>query len=220
MHILNDQPGFFDQRGEAGGVEASRQGVRRTPSTVVTGERALGLGELAGKGSGKHRGDAGGDHEADVSAVSQHTGDRSHGRSRVIDELQRTMTAHEVGIGVGVNLEQVGGIALNRHNLIGDPGVTSATIQRGQRVQAGVDDRDVMTKLSQWNGQTAGATAKVDHAQTTTKLALAFDHESPHRLPDGRGAHGGLDATATTTSPFISHGKAPLVLVVADGQQA
>lgn len=130
------------------------------------------------------------------------------------------MAAHEVGVGIGVDLEQVGGIALNGHDPIGDPGVASSTMQRSQRVETGIDDRDVMTEPGQWNGQTAGAAAKIDDAQTTTELLLALDHDGPHGLPDGRGAHRGLDITATTTSPFISHDKAPLVLVVADGQQA
>ena len=130
------------------------------------------------------------------------------------------MATHEVGVGIGVDLEQVGCVALNSHDPFGDPGVASSTMQRGQRVETGIDDRDVMTEPGQWNGQTAGAAAKIDDAQTTTELLLALDHDGPHGLPDGRGAHRGLDITATTTSPFISHDKAPLVLVVADGQQA
>ncbi len=77
MHVRNDQSGAFDESSDAGRVEAPWQGIRRTPSTVVTGERALGLGELAGKGSGQYGGDAGGDHERDVSAVGEHTGDGS-----------------------------------------------------------------------------------------------------------------------------------------------
>jgi len=220
MHVRNDQSGAFDESSDAGCVEASQQGISRTPSTIVTGERALGLGELAGKCSGQHGGDTGGDHEADVSAVGEHTGDGSHGRRRVIDELQRTMAAHEVGVGIWVDLEQVCGVALHGLDSLGDPGVASSAIQRGQRVEAGVDDRDVMTELGQWNGQTAGATAKIDDAQGATELLLTLDHDGPHGLPDGRGAQGGLDVAATTASPFISHGKAPLVLVVADGQQA
>ena len=130
------------------------------------------------------------------------------------------MATHEVGVGIGVDLEQVGCVALNSHDPFGDPGVASSTMQRGQRVETGIDDRDVMTEPGQWNGQTAGAAAKIDDAQTTTELLRALDHDGPHGLPDGRGTHGGLDVTATTTSPFISHNKAPLVLVVADGQQA
>jgi hypothetical protein len=58
-------------------------------------------------------------------------------------------------------------------------------VQRGQRVKAGIDDRDVMTELGQWDGQTAGATAKVQDAQTSSELLLAIDHKGPHRLPDG-----------------------------------
>jgi len=127
------------------------------------------------------------------------------------------MAAHEVGVGIGVDLEQVCRVALHGHDPLGDPGVASSTMQRSQRIEAGIDDRDVMTEPGQWNGQAAGAAAKIDDAQTTTKLLLALGHDGPHRLPDGRGAHGGLDVTATTTSPFISHDKAPLVLVVADG---
>jgi hypothetical protein len=93
-------------------------------------------------------------------------------------------------------------------------------MQRGQRVEAGVDNRDVMTQLGKWNGQTAGATAKIDDAQRATELLLTFDHDGPHGLPDSSGAHGSLDAAATAASHFISHGKAPLVLVVADAQRA
>jgi hypothetical protein len=93
-------------------------------------------------------------------------------------------------------------------------------MQRGQRVEAGIDDRDVMTKLGQRNSQAAGASTKVDDAQRATELLLALDHDSPHRLPDGCSPHGGLDATTPATSHFIGHGKAPLVLVVADGQLA
>ena len=37
------------------------------------------------------------------------------------------MAAHEVGIGVGVDLEQVGGVALHGHDPLGDPGVASST---------------------------------------------------------------------------------------------
>ena len=42
-----------------------------------------------------------------------------------------------------------------------------------------------MTELGQRNGQTAGATAKIDDAQTTTELLLALGHDGPHGLPDG-----------------------------------
>jgi hypothetical protein len=94
------------------------------------------------------------------------------------------MAAHEVGIGFGVDLEQVCGIPLYSFDARSDPGVTGSTVQRGQRIKAGVDDRDVMAKLGQWNGQTAGATAKVDDAQTSPELLLAIDRKSPNRLPD------------------------------------
>jgi len=53
-----------------------------------------------------------------------------------------------------------------------------------------------------------------------TEPLLALGHDSPHGLPDCGGAHRGLDAAAAASSPFINHGKAPLVLVVADGHQA
>jgi hypothetical protein len=76
-----------------------------------------------------------------------------------------------------------------------------------------------MTELGQRNGQAAGATAKIEDAQWTTELLLALDHDGPHGLPDGCGAYGALDPATTASSHFISHGKAPLVLVVADGQQ-
>jgi hypothetical protein len=99
------------------------------PSTVVAGEGTLGLGELAGEGSSQHGGDAGGDHEADIAAVGEHTGDRSQGRRRVIDELQRAVAAHEVGVGVGVDFEQVGGVALHGNDPLGDPGVAGSTRQ-------------------------------------------------------------------------------------------
>jgi hypothetical protein len=95
------------------------------------------------------------------------------------------MAADEVGIGVGVDLEQVCGVALDGHNPIGDPGVAGSTVQRGQRVKAGIDDRDVMTELGQWDRQTAGATAKVQDAQTSSELLLAINHKRPHGLPDG-----------------------------------
>jgi hypothetical protein len=77
-----------------------------------------------------------------------------------------------------------------------------------------------MTELGQWNCHTAGTTAKIDHPQRTTELLLTLEHDGLHGLPDSRGAHGGLDVAATGASPFISHGKSPLVLVVAAGQQA
>ena len=93
-------------------------------------------------------------------------------------------------------------------------------MQRGQGVEAGVDDGDVMTELSQGDGQAASTAAKVNDAQRTTELLLALEHDGPHGLPDGSGAHGGLDAASTTTSHFIGHGKAPLMLVVADRQRA
>jgi hypothetical protein len=119
-----------------------------------------------------------------------------------------------------VDLEQVGCVALYGHDPLRDPGVAGSSMQRCQRVEAGVDDRDVMTELGQWNGQATGAAAKIENAQRTAELMFALDHEGPHGLPDGRGAQGGLNAAATAASHFISHGKAPLVLVVADGQQA
>ena len=95
------------------------------------------------------------------------------------------MAADEVGIGVGVDFEQVGGITLHGHNPLDNPGVTRSAVQRGQRVQAGFNDRDVMTEPGQWNGQTAGATAKVQDAQTSSELLLAINHKRPHGLPDG-----------------------------------
>jgi hypothetical protein len=220
VHVLNCQPGPLDQGSEAGRVEAPRQGIRRTPSAVVAGERVLSLGELASQGSGKDGGDTGGDHEADVSAVGKDPGDGLQGRSRVINELQGAVTAHEVGVSVGVDFKQVGGVTLHCHNPLGDPGVAGSTVQRGERVEAGVDDRDVMAKLGQWDGHATRATAKIDNAKSPAKLLLALDHDGPHGLPDGRGSHGGLDVPPTAASPFVSHGKAPLVLVVAGGHQA
>ena len=94
------------------------------------------------------------------------------------------MAADEVGIGVGVDFEQVGGITLHGHNPLDNPGVTRSAVQRGQRVQAGFNDRDVVTELSQRNGQTAGAPAKIEDAQATTELLLALEHDGPNGLPD------------------------------------
>jgi hypothetical protein len=76
-----------------------------------------------------------------------------------------------------------------------------------------------MTELGQRNSQTTGATTKIDHAQMPTELLFTLEHDGSHGLPDSSGAHGGLDAASTTTSHFISHGKAPLMLVVADGKR-
>ena len=156
-----------------------------TKAQLATLNTTLSLGELTGKSSGQHGGDAGGDHEADVTAVGEHSGEGLQGRGRVIDELERSVTAHEVGVRVGVNVEQVGGVTLHSHDPLGDPGVAGSTMQRSQRVEARVDDRDVMTELSQRNGQTASATAQIDDTQAATKLMLALGHDGPHGLPDG-----------------------------------
>jgi len=56
----------------------------------------------------------------------------------------------------------------------------------------------VVTQPGQRNGQTAGATAKIDDPQGPAELVLALGHEGPHGLPDGGGAHRGLDPAATT----------------------
>jgi hypothetical protein len=77
VDVSHDQSGAFDQIRDAGCVEAPWQGVRGAPSTVITDERALGLGELAGECASQDGGDAGGDHKADVSAVGQYFGDGS-----------------------------------------------------------------------------------------------------------------------------------------------
>jgi hypothetical protein len=185
VRVLNLKPGAFDKGSDARGVEAPRQGIRRPPSAVIAGECALGLGELASQSPGEHSGDPGGDHEADVPTVGEHTCDGSQGRRGVIDELEGAVAAHEVGVGVGMDLEQVGGVALDRHDPLGDPKVASSTGQRGQRVGAGVDDGDVVTELGQRNGQTTGATAKIDDSQTVAELVLALGHDGPHGLPDG-----------------------------------
>ena len=120
MDVLNGQSRAFDESRDAGRVEAPRQGIGGTPSTVDAGERALGLGELAGKGSGQHGSDTGGDHEADIATVGEHACNRLQGRRRVVDELQRAMTAHEVSVGVGVDVQQVGGVALHGHDPLGN----------------------------------------------------------------------------------------------------
>ena len=130
------------------------------------------------------------------------------------------MAAHEISIGARMDLEQVCRIALHGHDPLSDPGVASPAMERGQSVEAGVDDGDVVTELGKRNGHAAGAAAKIENSQRTAELLLTLEHEGPHGLPDGRGTHGGLNAAATAASHFISHGKAPLVLVVADGQQA
>ena len=74
VNVLDGQPGTFDKSSDAGCVEASRQGICRTPSTVLTGECALGLGELAGKGSSQHGANPGGDHQTDISTIGENTG--------------------------------------------------------------------------------------------------------------------------------------------------
>ena len=67
----------------------------------------------------------------------------------------------------------------------GDVTVAATSGQGGQRVWAGVDDGDVVTELGQRNGQTTGATAKIDDSQTVAELVLALGHDGPHGLPDG-----------------------------------
>ncbi len=183
--VLNRQPCALDQRCDAGCVKAPGQGIGRSPSTIVAGESALSLGELASEGSGEHSRDPGGDHEADVATIGEHGCDGPHRRGGVIDELEGAVAAHKVGVGIGVDLEQIGGVALNGHDPIGDPRVTRSTRQRRQRVRAGVDDSDVVTKLGQRNGKTTRATTKIDDAQSMTESLLAFGHDGPHRLPDG-----------------------------------
>jgi len=42
-----------------------------------------------------------------------------------------------------------------------------------------------VTELGQRNGQTTGATAKIDDSQTVAELVLALGHDGPHGLPDG-----------------------------------
>lgn len=42
-----------------------------------------------------------------------------------------------------------------------------------------------MTEPSQWNGQTASATAEIDDTQAATELLLTLGHDGPHGLPDG-----------------------------------
>jgi hypothetical protein len=77
-----------------------------------------------------------------------------------------------------------------------------------------------MPELGQWNRHTTGATAKIDNAQRTTELLLELGRDGPQGLPDSRGTHGGLDVATTAASRFISHGKAPLVMVATAGRQA
>ncbi len=184
MDVDDSQSGALNERGDSSRVETPWQWVRGAPATIVAGERALSLSELPGERPGEHSGDAGGHHEADVSAIGEHAGNRSQGRRRVVDELERAMAAHEISIGVGVHLEQVCRIALHCDDPLSNSGVSSPAIERGQSIEAGVDDRDMVTELGQRNGHAAGTTAEVDDAQTAAELLLALDHDGTQGLPD------------------------------------
>nr|BFE88888.1 hypothetical protein GCM10020093_114890 [Planobispora longispora] len=124
---------------------------------------------------------------ADRSALAQQA---AHGRQRadgVVDVLQDTVAEHQIGGARREKLSQVGGVALQRPHP--HPGLGGTALQRGQRVGAGVDDRDGVPELGQRHGEPAGAASGVDDVEPPAagRGHLAGQH-CPQDVPDDGGA--------------------------------
>ena len=179
-------PRLAQQRRGALHVVAAAQGVLRSGAAVRVGEQRGGDVEVAGRGAGEHGGRPAGDQHARRAAGAQRAGDRGDHPGRVVDHLEHRVAEHQVD---AARLDQAGervAVALDRPYPVGDPGVVGPPGQRGERVRAGVDDRDVVARLGQRHGEPAGAAADVEHGQRAGRRQLAAQHR-----PDDRGARAG-----------------------------
>src|SRR5690606_10412108 len=87
-----------------------------------------------------------------------------------------------------------------------EPLLPGAALERGQCVGAGVEDVDVVSGEGERDGETAGATAEVEHDERTAQLALACGSERMHGVPDRSGAHvGGRRLTGGAALLRVGH---------------
>ncbi len=164
-HVDVGEAGLGEQDLELVDVEASRQWVGAPPPAGRIGERRASLPELARDRLGEDDREPARDEEREPTARTQGGGGGSQGRGRVVDDLERAVAADEVDLAVAEHRGEGVAVTLDPDDEVLDAGLTGAAAQCGERVRAGVDDRDVVSGLAERDGDTAGATTEVEHLE-------------------------------------------------------
>ena len=106
---------------------------------------------------------------------------------RVVDHLEHRVAEHQVD---AARLDQAGervAVALHRPYPVGDPGVGGPAGQRGERVRAGVDDRDVVARPR----PAARRTRRCRRPRRGRSASRPAGQLAAQHRPDDRGARAG-----------------------------
>jgi len=210
VHGLHVEAGGHDQRGRRLGVEpalalaatatdwatagdcttatAAPSASRAHGSARFVGEQIDRRGDVAGECLGQDRAAAVGDHDARRAARTQDGGDRCEDLRRIVDLLEDAVAQYEIGTLGCDECRELVAVALHAIDKIGDASIDGTTAKAGQRIGAGVDDRDPMSGPRERHGEAAGAATDVDHAEWLARPSIEFGSQ---RCPDHRGARSG-----------------------------
>ncbi len=155
---------------------------------VEQGERLL---EVAGHRPGHDGGVPLGDEQAEQPALAEHAGDGAQRGGGVGHHLEHAVAEHHVGSPGDV---EVGEVALDAGDQVGDAGLVGAPAERRERVRTRVDDGDGVPLLGQPDREPAGAAADVDDGRGPLRLEAGRDgvpdHAGPDAAPALAGRHG------------------------------
>jgi len=149
LHADHPEPGAAKQIHDLVEVEATPEQVTTSPPTVRVMGDVVRLVQLARADPRQDGSVSLGDEQAEPTGLTQHAADRAEGDLWVVDDLQDAMAQHEVHGGLTQDVAQVLGVTLDTAQPVGDPRLGGPATQRGEGVQARVDDRHVVTGLDQ-----------------------------------------------------------------------
>jgi len=119
---------------------------------------------------------------------------------RVVHHLEQAVAQHEIGLAERGDLGEPLDLAGHGRDQLLDPGVASPAAQGGERVGAGVDDRDRASRRGQRHGPRPAAAADVQHRGSALGRAVADRGE----LGGHRAVHRAAD-TARAARPQVAH---------------
>jgi len=185
------QPCLVEDPEQAGLGEPPRQRVTRSPPAVRVLERVACLGEVAGHSAGEDHGVAGGHQDAEGAARAQDLDEGEHGGCDVVDVLEDAVAEDEVGRAGPDDVEQPGGVTLHRAHL--DTCLAGPSLERGERIGAGVDDGDPVAQPRDRHREASGAASHVEHVEPAGAAGAAGP--GGEDATEGVPHHGGTGGT-------------------------
>jgi len=142
-------------------------------------EKAFGLGEVTGNGTGEHRGMATRNDDAHVTASTQDLRDRGERLPGVVDIFQEAVAQHEIDRSRVDMFGEVCGVALKSRDRLGDSLFDGPSMQGGQRIGARVDHGHTMTGLRKPYGVASSAATEIENVDRRG-IATGEGHSIKH----------------------------------------